>query len=252
VCLRAELGGATPPVDTPRPSGPAARSPPIGALIFGSDQGLVGRFNEVIVDFALEKLRQLPGPKTIWAVGERVAPQLEPAHLTAHRQFTLPNSVPAITSLVTQIQIEMEEFTAREPAGAVYVFHNRPHVAPRYEPEAQLLLPLETSWRSRLTHLDWPNTPLPEILGGAPASLAALIHEYLFIALYKSCAESLASENASRLESMQRAERNIETVSTELHRLLNRLRQSSIDDELFDVVAGFNALSAAGPAQPGA
>jgi F-type H+-transporting ATPase subunit gamma len=65
----------------------------------------------------------------------------------------------------------------------------------------------------------------------------------LFISLYRACAESLASENASRLEAMQRAEQNIESLSDEFQRSLNRLRQSSIDEELFDVVAGFNSLA---------
>ncbi len=74
-------------------------------------------------------------------------------------------------------------------------------------------------------------------------SFPALVHEYLFICLYRACAESLASENASRLEAMQRAERNIDDISAALHRSVNRLRQSTIDAELFDVVAGFNALS---------
>jgi F-type H+-transporting ATPase subunit gamma len=73
--------------------------------------------------------------------------------------------------------------------------------------------------------------------------LTALVHEQLFISLYRACAESLASENASRLEAMQRAEDNIGSVSEDLQRSLNRLRQSSIDEELFDVVAGFNALA---------
>jgi F0F1-type ATP synthase gamma subunit len=44
----------------------------IGAVVFGSDQGLVGRFNEVIVEFAVHKLKTLPGKTTkIWAVGDR-------------------------------------------------------------------------------------------------------------------------------------------------------------------------------------
>ncbi len=60
------------------------------------------------------------------------------------------------------------------------------------------------------------------------------MHEHLFISLYKACTESLASENASRLEAMQRAEKNIESVSVELRKSLNRIRQSSIDEELFD------------------
>ena len=44
---------------------------------------------------------------------------------------------------------------------------------------------------------------------------------------------------------MQRAEKNINHISDELHRSLNRLRQSSIDAELFDVVAGFVAIGGA-------
>ena len=38
----------------------------------------------------------------------------------------------------------------------------------------------------------------------------ALIREYLFISLFRACAESLASENASRLAAMQRADKNID------------------------------------------
>ena len=44
----------------------------IGAVVFGSDQGLVGRFNEVIVEFAVHELTTLPGKiARIWAVGDR-------------------------------------------------------------------------------------------------------------------------------------------------------------------------------------
>ena len=71
----------------------------------------------------------------------------------------------------------------------------------------------------------------------------ALIREYLFVSLFKACAESLASENASRLAAMQRAEKNIDDMLEELSRLYNSRRQSDIDEELFDVVSGFNALS---------
>jgi F-type H+-transporting ATPase subunit gamma len=42
---------------------------------------------------------------------------------------------------------------------------------------------------------------------------------------------------------MQRAEKNIDSLMTDLNRTFYRLRQSSIDEELFDVIAGFNALS---------
>ena len=235
LCLRDEPAVAVAPA--------AARGLAAGALIFGSDQGLVGRFNEVIGEFALESLRILPGPKTIWAVGERVCPSLEGAGLAITKRFAVPDSVGAITALVAEIQIEVEGYTARERNSEVHVFHNHPQTASRYEVTRRRLLPLDVAWRKRLTDIPWPTAQLAEVFGGTAANLPALVHEHLFISLYKASAESLASENASRLEAMQRAQKNIESVSAELRRSLNRLRQSSIDEELFDVVAGFNALA---------
>ena len=72
--------------------------------------------------------------------------------------------------------------------------------------------------------------------------LRALTREYLFISLFRACAESLASENASRLAAMERANRNIDELLEQLHGTFHRLRQSGIDEELFDVVSGFEAL----------
>jgi F-type H+-transporting ATPase subunit gamma len=81
-------------------------------------------------------------------------------------------------------------------------------------------------------------------MGGGTAALRALIREYLFVSLFRACAESLASENASRLAAMQRADKNIDELLEELNRTFHRLRQSSIDAELFDVISGFEALTA--------
>ncbi len=228
------------PLSAPSPATLCNR--PVGALIFGSDQGLVGRFNEIIASFAMQALLPLSGPKTLWIVGERVAPHLEASNITIRRRYALPGSVAAVTSLVSEIQLELEAYTAAAPTAAVHIFHNRPVSAARYDPVTERLLPLDDSWRRRLADIAWPGARSAELLGGTVTNFPALVHEHLFIRLYKACAESLASENASRLEAMQRAERNIDDISSTLHRSLNRLRQSTIDAELFDVVSGFNAL----------
>jgi F-type H+-transporting ATPase subunit gamma len=235
-CLRTDaLVGVAPP---------ASRDDQlIGAIVFGSDQGLVGRFNEVIADFARQTLDAIAGRKTVWAVGERVCQHLKDAGLSLAGQFTVPSSVAAITPLVGQIQIESETRRSRGEYAQLYVFHNRFESAALYEPVSQRLLPLDAQWRDHLTGLRWPTSNLPEALGGHEATLTSLVREYLFISLYKACAESLASENGSRLAAMQRAEKNIEALSAELSQTFYRLRQSSIDEELFDVIAGFNALS---------
>ena len=82
-------------------------------------------------------------------------------------------------------------------------------------------------------------------MGDDTTTLRALIREYLFVSLFRACAESLASENASRLAAMQRADKNIDELLEGLNGTFHRLRQSGIDEELFDVVSGFEAL--AGP-----
>ena len=74
-------------------------------------------------------------------------------------------------------------------------------------------------------------------------ALRALLREYLFVSLFRACAESLASENASRLAAMQRADKNIDELLENLNGKFHRLRQAGIDEELFDVISGFEALS---------
>jgi F-type H+-transporting ATPase subunit gamma len=224
------------------PAGGRAINGPIGALILGTDQGLVGRLNEVVGDFAVAALKKRVGPTTVWIVGDRVRPALEAAGLTVAKCFSVPSSVAAITALVTALQVEVEGFTAGGGHREIHVFHCAPRPAGRYEVMSQCLLPLDAAWYARLKMLPWPKGQLPEVVGDNATTLTALVHEQLFISLYRACAESLASENASRLEAMQRAEENIDGVTNDLQRSLNRLRQSSIDEELFDVVAGFNAL----------
>ena len=216
---------------------------PIGAVIFGSDQGLVGQFNDIVADYAIKTLAALPGKPHVWAVGERIHARLADAGLSLMGLFTVPNSVKAITPLVGQIQIESEAHRAKGEYAQLYVFHNRPQTGALYEPVSQRLLPLDAPWAEGLAKVPWPTKSLPEIMGGGTTTLRALIREYLFISLFRACAESLASENASRLAAMQRADKNIDDLLETLHGTFHQLRQSGIDEELFDVISGFEALS---------
>ncbi|MDU9049096.1 MAG: F0F1 ATP synthase subunit gamma [Candidatus Electrothrix sp. Rat3] len=216
----------------------------VNAVVFGSDQGLVGQFNDVVADYAMKTLATLPGRPQVWAVGERVHARLTDAGLSSVGLFTVPNSVKAITPLVGQILVESE--AGRSPDKGVaplYLFYNRPGSGSIYAPVSQRLLPLDENWQRRLAKLPWPTEKLPEIMGGNSTTLHALIREYLFVSLFRACAESLASENASRLAAMQRADKNIDELLEDLNRTFHSLRQSGIDEELFDVVSGFESLT---------
>jgi F-type H+-transporting ATPase subunit gamma len=232
------------PSAAPERLSPSA-SDPIGAIVFGSDQGLVGPFNDVIAEHAIGTLAALPGRPQVWAVGERVQARMKDAGLDVQGVYAVPDSVEAIAPLVARIQIDSEARRAKGGMAQVHVFHNRPLAASLYEPVSQRLLPLDAVWQQALAAVPWPGKMRPEVLDHDATTLRALIREYLFITLFRACAESLASENASRLAAMERADRNIKDLLEDLHGQFHQQRQSSIDEELFDVTAGYEAL--AGP-----
>lgn len=229
----------------------------IGAVVFGSDQGLVGQFNDRVADHAVKTLagltNRLPDESRrrpqVWAVGERVQARLADAGLAPVGQFRVPTGVAAITALVGEILVATEAHQRRSDFSVLYLFYNRPSAAAVYAPVDQRLLPLDESWRRSLAEAAWPTNNLPEVIGSGTeadtTTLRALIREHLFVSLFRACAESLAGENAGRLAAMQRAEKNIEDLLETLNATFHQRRQSAIDAELFDVIAGFEAL--AGP-----
>jgi F-type H+-transporting ATPase subunit gamma len=235
VCLR----------DAP-PSGQSVRAPvsKIGAIVFGSDQGLVGRFNETLMAFATTNLHSLPGRLTrMWAAGERMQALIPAPLIAAPRAWPVPASVEAITPLIGRILIDIGAARERGDIAELHVFHNRPKSAAAYEPVGRRLLPLDAAWRSGMAAVRWPTRSPPQLIDPCAPALEAFIGGYLFVVLFQACAESLAAENASRLAAMQRAEKNIKEILEDLNGKYRRLRQESIDEELFEVVAGYESLT---------
>lgn len=207
-------------------------------IVFGSDQGLVGQFNDVLFEFAQDFLKTVPEEHCVWAVGERIYSLFEESNLPVIDTFEVPNSVNAIAPLVGQILLDCQGYIKDEIIINFYVIFNRLLEGMNYEPVLQRILPLDLEWQEKLAKLEWPSKNLPEVLAGKENTLESLISEEIFIELFKACAHSLASENASRLASMQRAEKNISDMIGTLSRDIQLIRQKTIDEELFDVIAG--------------
>jgi F-type H+-transporting ATPase subunit gamma len=215
----------------------------VAVIVFGSDQGLVGQFNDVLVSFLRDKLPKISGNKLLWTVGERMQARLVETSFSIGRNFALPNSIDSITALVAEVLVEIESQQKLANIKQVYLFYNSSSSNSRYAPVCHRLLPLDKHWQHTLTSQSWPTARLPQMLCDGNKTLTALISEYLFVSIFQACTKSLASENASRLMAMQRAEKNIEELQNQLQRTYHHQRQSSIDEELFDLVGGFEALT---------
>ena len=236
VCLRGSPSELAKPEKSTK-----TREAAIGVVVFGSDQGLVGQFNDLVSEAAVKLLADLPGKPKIWAVGERVRGHLIDRGLASIGALEVPGSVQAIIPLVEQILLQGQSLLSQGDHGKFFLVYNRTGPQGGYAPISQALLPLDEKWRLERRSVPWPNPNLPEIIGGE-ATLKSLLSSYFFISIFRACAESLAAENASRLAAMQRAVKNIDERLEVLTRKFNRLRQSGIDEELFDVVSGFESI----------
>lgn len=225
------------------PTLPDRRQRTIKIVVFGSDQGLVRRYNDIVADLATSLAAgQASGPVAIWTVGQRVRELMVDSGKAIENSFDVPSSVDAINSFVGQLLVADEALLAADRLIGLHLVYNEITASAAHRPVSVQLLPLDDAWRESETAEAWPTSGLPEVLATDAETLAAFVRKYLFVLLFRACAKSLAGENSSRLSAMQRAEKNIDGLRDTLGGEFHRLRQASIDEELFDVVAGYEAL----------
>lgn len=218
----------------------------MGAVIFGSDQGLCGQINEQISLFALEDMKAQGVKKEnrrILAVGARVADYIEDAGQPIDELLNTPGSTAGITPLVQEIIMIIEEWHFKNNLDYFILYYNDYLSGSNYQPHRVQLLPVNQDWLKGIARKKWDSKSLPIYRMDGDRIFSSLVREYLFVSIYRAFAESLASENASRLTSMQNAEKNIEEQLLDLHVQFHRTRQMTITEELLDIVAGFEALS---------
>lgn len=223
----------------------SASSDRAGAVIFGTDQGMAGALNEQVLSHALSSMEALglkAADRTIMVVGERLAGLLEDAGQPVADFSFLPSSVAGITPKVQDMLIKIESWNQEKKVDHVYLFYSLQTSGATYQPHTVHLLPIDKEWLRNLQDKSWPNRSLPLCTMAWGPLFSSLIREYLFVSLFRAFAESLASENASRLAAMQGAEKNIEEMLAELNSSFHQRRQTSITEELLDIVVGFEAL----------
>ncbi|MFB3764048.1 MAG: F0F1 ATP synthase subunit gamma [Methanotrichaceae archaeon] len=219
----------------------------LGVVIFGSDQGLAGRFNEQIAGYAIHKINEIENQERIaLAVGERIVGRLEEEGLHVETHLSFFEKTMGITQVMTDVLVRIEEWRLQRGINQIILFYNRPTSGASFAPQMSYLFPLDMNWLKGLSQKKWPSRSLPTFSMDADKLFSSLVRQYLFFSLYRAFVESLASENASRLMAMQMAERNIEEHMNELTVQFNRRRQEAISEELLDVVTGFEALMGGG------
>jgi len=214
-------------------------------VIVGSDRGLCGRFNEAVADFAEAKREDAKGQgreALFLTVGGRAAERMEARGVESDAVLSAPATVAALSETVESLIVEIDQRRAAFNVEKIIVVHNARTDEALAHVREQAILPVTEEWLSGLKEKPWPARGLPTFTVGADQLFSELIREHLFVSLFRAVTESVASEHASRLAAMQRAERHIEEFLATLGAEIREQRQSSITQELLDVVASFDVL----------
>lgn len=216
-----------------------------GVIVFGSDQGMCGQFNEQICRFTEQLLLEHAPPIVpVICAGHRVADLLAGNRVQVAHTFDLPGSVEATTSLVHDLLPCIDQWRESHRVGRILVAHNRRQSASSWKPHSFRLLPLQLEQFARPDSASEERVSkcLPYWTMPTAALFSRLVRQFLFVSLFRACAESQAGENASRIAAMQSAEKNIGERLRTLRTQYAQTRQNSITEELLDVVTGFEAL----------
>jgi F-type H+-transporting ATPase subunit gamma len=209
-------------------------------VVFASDQGLAGTFNERIVATADEFRRTASGALTFVAIGLRGRNLLILRGTEPVMSERAPTSLEGIKARVPELAARI--FDVYQDCGAQQVFFifNAFESLGRFQEQVRRIVP---PVRDDLADDADRTFTYEPILTAPPAELLGyLIEEYFFIELYRSLLESHASENGARLTSMTAAASNVDERLEDIKQKFQSVRQETITAELMDVVSGAEAL----------
>jgi F-type H+-transporting ATPase subunit gamma len=217
---------------------------PVLAIVFGSDHGFAGHFNEDIAAFVSDVLGEarLNGQNShIFCIGEQAASQMSHREYTVSKIFSVPNSIAGIQVLIHEILIGIEALRTGTGVEQAWLFYNRTLHGTSMVQEMDMIMPIDlTKYRNQ--SLSWPSRCLPVYTIEKERLLSALIQQQIFVMLYRGVAISLAAENNARLAAMQAANKNIEEMLDESLTEYRQQRQGMITSEILDIAGGAAAL----------
>lgn len=206
-------------------------------VVITSNRGLAGGYNTNVTklitgsDFNVEDL-------DIYAVGSKGAEILERKgyHIAENDAEVMENPTYAdAAALCSRI---LEQYVNGE-IGEIYLAYTHFKNTVTHVPTLMKLLPVEMDMEQEVED----NDILMNYEPSEEEALDMIIPKYITSLFYGALVEAHASENGARMQAMDSATSNAEDIISDLSLKYNRARQSSITQELTEIIAGANAIS---------
>ncbi len=208
-------------------------------IVVTSNRGLAGGYNSNII-----KLVTGSGiPKedaVIYAVGRKGRDTLARRGYTIKADYSEAMNEPMFKDAI-DIGREVLEAFANNEVGEIYlaytVFKNTVSHIPTLLKVLPVEMPTEQEEEAE------PDLVLMNYEPEAEEALNLIIPKYINSLIYGALVQALASENGARMQAMDSATNNADEMIADLSLEYNRARQSSITQELTEIIAGANAIN---------
>lgn len=220
---------------------PSTGNPRQVLIVFGSDHGLCGNYNEALAEHVAGYAEKAP---MVLCVGAQMADALTDQHIKIDEVFFPAASVDGIGRLANLLTQRLEDIRKADPTHdlAVSLAYVAQEGAAGQGPVVASLLPVDPGLLADLAAAPWTSRSRPAFTMPAADLFMALVRSHLFATLFRAIAEALMTENAARMTLMQQAERSIDDRLAEMGAQTRAVRQDQITTELLDVIIGFEAL----------
>ena len=220
----------------------------VAILPLTGDRGLAGAFNAQVLRaaFALGRQLEAEGKRVRWLVsGRKGASTLRFRRLEVLQAWIGFSDRPAYADAQALAHKVAELYVQQEVDRVVIVYNH--FVSPLVQKVVeQDLLPIpehvleagEEEERASALLGDFIYEPEPEQI------LERLLPVYVETELFRALLESAASEQGARMTAMRNASKNAGELIDNLTLAMNRARQAEITQEILEVVAGADALTA--------
>jgi F-type H+-transporting ATPase subunit gamma len=221
----------------------AGDSPKKAIIVITSNRGLAGGYNSNITKL-IRNSDIKKEDAIIYAVGRKGKESLDRYGYEIKADYSDVINEPMYKDAAEIGAAVLEAFSNNE-VGEIYLAYTRFKNTVTHIPTLIKLLPVDPSMgkseESEANSVE--DLTLMNYEPSAEEALDMIIPKYINSLIYGALVEAIASENGARMQAMDSATNNAEDMISELSLSYNRARQSSITQELTEIVAGASAIS---------
>ena len=209
-------------------------------IVVSSNRGLAGGYNQNVIKLItggeFEKDNTL-----IYAVGRKAKDSLARRGYHIERDYSDVMNAPIYKDAMQIGKVVLDDFVNNQ-VGEIYLIYTVFKNTVSHIPTMIRLLPVDSSdmilqqedANERLTLMNYEPDE-EEVLN-------IIIPKYINSLIYGALVQAIASENGARMQAMDSATNNAEDMISELSLKYNRARQSTITQEITEIIAGANAI----------